>query len=379
MRIARVLLLAFLAFALAACSEPTPTPSPTPMPPMPTATATPMPTPTASDGLHPAVIWQYDTGVEPYAPVVSGRMLYASAGHYVHAIDTVTGEQLWQYGESPATHSPLTEHDGIVYVGSSLKGSTFLVAIDSADGSVQWRVPTDGTVSFQPVVSGWTVVAAGYSAPITAFDVETGNVIWQSTYGFPLVWDTPIVDGGTVYALEGAAAVVALDAATGRERWLSGTTGTPTTITLADGTLYAVGEVLGSEGDVLVEAIDPSSGEGLWEFTKHGLEPDVVVAGGTMYAKGNDRYPISLTALDPQTGFAVWWYPRAHLSSPPVVSDGVVYAGSSDGIVFAFDAASGDTLDDYGPVCYAPVRRLVVDAHVMYAACGDGRLYAIGL
>ncbi len=322
---------------------------------------------------HSAVLWQYDTNAEPYAPEVRDAVLYTSAGNHVHAVDVTTGEQLWRYGEEYDTHSQPTERDGVVYVGTFKSDGAFLVALDGTDGRVLWRVPTGSPVELQPVVSRGRVVAGSYTGPIFAVDAETGASAWESTTYMP-TWDSPIADDGIVYALAGAAAAYALDAVTGEVRWEYVTNGTPTTMTLADGVLYFAGDLVreGAAGDASVEAVDAASGVLLWEFLLHEVIPEIAVAGGLMYVKD---YGDNLVAMNAQTGAEVWRFAET-LSSAPVISDGVVYVAGFDGSVYALDAASGKLLWELHSVASGYVSSLTVADDVVYAAAWN-RLYAI--
>ena len=313
---------------------------------------------------HPAVLWQYDAGSEPYAPAVRDGVAYVSAGNYVHAVDAATGTLLWRYGETYANHSPPATSDSVVYVGSNESGGAFVVALDAASGNVLWRFPTGGPVDFPPAVSGGTVYAASFDGFLYALDAETGALSWKfnaSAYG----WATaPVASGGTVYVAEGGA-LHALDAGTGAVRWRHGSDGAASSVILADGVLYVA-------EDGALYALDAGTGEVLQPYEGGELIPEIDVSGGMIYAR---TYGDDLVALSAQSGAVVWRF-AGNLSSAPAVSDGVVYVGSFDGDVFAFDATTGALLAEYA-TGYSYVGGLSVSGGLVYAANGDGRLYAI--
>ena len=319
---------------------------------------------------HPSMLWEYNTGSEPYAPEVRGSRLYTSGGNYVHAVDVATGERRWLYGKEYDSHSQPAESGGVVYVGTFGDDGAFLAALDGEDGDVLWRVPTDSPVDLQPVVSSGRVVAGSYTSPMFAVGATTGAPAWA----FPTLEpasEAPLVEGSVVYLLTSAGVAYALDAATGDERWRYVAKGAPRTLALDDGVLYLTGDF----ADVTVEAVDAFSGELLWDYQLDDLVPETAVAGGLLYARDFDD---NLVARDARTGDEVWRFDGI-LSSPPVVSDGVVYLGGFDGGIYAFDATSGEPLLSLESVTSGYVGDLTVVGDVLYAASGNGWLYAIDL
>jgi PQQ-dependent dehydrogenase (methanol/ethanol family) len=208
----------------------------------------------------------------------------------VHALDAATGERLW-------THDPNVDRGwsrnvccGFVNRGVALYGDKVfvgtldarLVAIDRATGKRVWDVATgEGgrpySITGAPrVVEGKVIIGNagadfGVRGYVTAYDAETGDLVWR-TYTVP---GNP-ADGFESPAMERAAATW-----TG-EWWVSGGGGTAW-----DGMAY----------DPELRLLYVGTGNGTpsvrWLRSPGG---------------GDNLYLCSVLALDPDTGEVVWHY-----------------------------------------------------------------------
>lgn len=156
---------------------------------------------------------------------------------------------------------------------------------------------------------GWLPGTVPKAAPTVAWHFATGARIVSS----------PVVAGGLAYVGSDDGHVYALEAATGRLRWAWRTEGpVPSTPAVSDGRVH----VLSYDGRL--HTLDATSGAPLWTFRTQGER--------RFEARGlHGTQPRTQTIADPYD---------VYLSSP-AVADGMVYVGSSDGHVYALDAASG--------------------------------------
>lgn len=201
-----------------------------------------------------------------------------------------------------------------------------------------------------PERQGVAASAAPRSAP---------GVLWQFSTGRRIV-SSPVWAAGVLYIGSDDGHLYALDAASGRLRWAWRTEGpVAATPAVAEGRVH----VLSYDGRV--HTLDATSGEPLWTFATggerrfearglHGTQPrtqtiadpyDVflsspAVAGGMVYVGSSDGH---LYALDAASG-ALRWKQRTGdvVHASPAVADGVAVVGSWDGALYAFDAASGE-------------------------------------
>ena len=151
--------------------------------------------------------WSYDLGTLrglEATPLVKDGVLYStSAWSLVYAFDARTGHLLWQYDPHvPKDHAKFVCCDvvnrgvalyrGRVYVGT-LDGR--LIALDAKTGAVVWEVqttPKDGpyAITGAPRIAKGRVLIGNAGSEyavrgfLSAYDAETGNLIWR-TYTVP--------------------------------------------------------------------------------------------------------------------------------------------------------------------------------------------------
>jgi eukaryotic-like serine/threonine-protein kinase len=227
------------------------------------------------------------------------------------------------------------------------------------------------------------------------------GVKWQFATGDRIV-SSPVWDAGLLYFGSNDGHVYALDAASGEQRWAWRTEGpVPSTPAVHDGRVH----VLSYDGRL--HTLDAATGAPLWKFATggerrfearglHGATPrmqtiadpyDVylsspAVANGTVYFGSSDGH---LYALDAASG-ALRWKQRTGdvVHASPAVAYGLVVVGSWDGRLYAFDAQSGAERWRFQAGLDPAMHNqqgfqssaAIVDG-VVYVGCRDAHLYAV--
>ncbi|GII88780.1 hypothetical protein Ssi03_67700 [Sphaerisporangium siamense] len=179
----------------------------------------------AADG---RIRWTFRTGGWiTSTPVVADDVVYFGSwdGH-VYAVDTRTRQAKW------STYVPFkwtatignvlfnpALANGVLYIGDK---NYDLLALNIADGSIRWRMPTKDIVDSRPVVADGVVYVGSRDHNVYAFDAATGRLIWKRLTG-NAVFSSPAVRDGVVYVGSNDAYVYAFDAADGRVLWVHGT------------------------------------------------------------------------------------------------------------------------------------------------------------
>jgi outer membrane protein assembly factor BamB len=224
-------------------------------------------------------------------------------------------------------------------------------------------VAVDSGLVFFPVVQG----------ELCAADVNTGNVVWTFTNGFP-PGSSPTVANGLVYAWfqtsNNAGALYALNENTGAVVWSSPTSGTVRYVTAANGVLY-----FGIAGTVY--AVSASTGSALWDFqtTGTGVSAPAVANGAVYVTSANEN----LYALNANSGAEQWQVGLSGAPGTPVIVNGELYVQAwsltTGSHVWAYVAATGRVLWGYY-LGNAVVKDLAVANGVVYFGTG-GPFYAL--
>ncbi len=236
-------------------------------------------------------LWEQDVGSPVYgAPAVTGDLVVVGTevGEVV-AYRIATGEEAWRRElDAGAVPASLLVADGAIYAAT--EGGS-LAALSPADGAVTWTMPVGGRVTRGPAFAHGTLYVGVAGIGLLAIDPSTQVVRWTAQLG-PGEVGTPAVSGGRVYVARGLLAVdaehdlVALDVRDGREIWTFPSPGGEQMHVgaIAHGRVYAV-----SEGGSLY-AIDPTTGRQVWTLFIGGrLATLATVAGDVVYVSSTDK------------------------------------------------------------------------------------------
>jgi outer membrane protein assembly factor BamB len=234
-------------------------------------------------------------------PTVDGRAVYYQGGGLLHAVDALTGSDMWSYpvGEPGAAGSMPTRPvvaDGVVY----LTAGTRVLALDARSGAERWHFDAPAVMFAPP-----------------AHVPGTG------------------AEGGGVYVADHLGTVYALDPADGRARWRVATEPRQS----VEPVLVAAGGVHLGAGSALY-TLDAVTGTPRWRFAAQGeVVGSPAVADGRVHFGSKDH---CLYTVDAQGGQLRWRLETGgEITGSPVAAEGVVYACSKDRCVYALDATKG--------------------------------------
>ncbi|NJP46955.1 outer membrane protein assembly factor BamB family protein [Actinacidiphila epipremni] len=235
-------------------------------------------------------------------PTVVGRAVYYQGGGQLHAVDALTGSEMWSYpvGEPGAAGSMPTRPvvaDGVVY----LTAGTRVLALDARNGVERWH----------------------FDAPAVMFAP-------------PAHVPGPAANGGGVYVVDHLGTVYALDpGAGGRQRWRVATEPRQS----VEPVVVAAGAVHLGAGSALY-TLDAAGGTPRWRFAAQGeVVGSPAVADGRVHFGSKDH---CLYTVDAQGGQLRWRLETGgEITGSPVSAEGVVYACSKDRCVYALDATKG--------------------------------------
>jgi len=280
--------------------------------------------------------------------VVNGTVYVGTLENGFVAYEAETGEELWRYKDGREVGGSPAVIDGTAYIGMD----DALHAVDTETGEHMW----DLDMGESPAITFHEgVVYAAGEGDIHAIDVEAREKLWSSDADYYRTYRHPAVAGGNVYYSSGT--VYSFDAETGEENWSIQLDDTSAYVAVSDGVLYTVAE----PG---MWAIDAESGEKLWEFEIDRYPEAPAVDGEKVYVGGRDS---PFCALDAGTGEVAWSTDEDFdLEVPPTVAGGVVYAChyTTTGTVTAFDTETGEELWESEE--FLPKSGVVVDDESIY-------------
>lgn len=331
-------------------------------------------------------------------PVVAGgRIFTLDSAEHVTATGT-NGGTLWQADLTPAgDRSGDASGGGLAFADGRVFATTGfgeLVALDASSGAVVWRQRFEAPVAGAPAVAGGKVFAVARDGSAWAVGAADGKVAWQMSGSAAQAGvadgSAPAVAGDTVIFPFASGQIAVAVVADGLPKWAgfvagkrlgrayasySDLTGAPV---VAGGTIYA-GSTAGR-----LSATDLETGSTLWSVQDGAADP-VVMAGGSLFLVNDEDQLLRLNAA---TGEEVWrvdlpYFTKdkdkrrraIHAHYGPVLAGGRLITASSDGLLRAFDPASGKLVGSAeikGGAASGPV----VSGGTLYVVSKSGQLLA---
>lgn len=331
-------------------------------------------------------------------PIVGGGLVFTMDSRAAVTATALSGGTAWRTDITPSLESGNSASGGgLAYEGGRVyatSGFGELVALDAASGRVIWRQRVDAPIGGGPAVQNGIVYVAARNNVGWAVRASDGRVLWQ-TSGTPseagvMGVTVPAVQGNTVVFAFPSGQLLAVDTETGGTLWTAQIAGTRVGRSIAvirDVTgdpVISDGRVYGGTSSGRINAIDMQSGLEDWN-SRDGANSPVVVAGGSVFAV-NDQ--AQLIRLDAATGGVIWRMPlpyytdqrvrrqdRIYAHFGPVLAGGRLYVASSDGVLRAFDPASGQLVGQ-APIPGGAAAAPVVANQMLFVVSRDGQLHA---
>ena len=212
-----------------------------------------------------------------------------------------------------------------------------------------WRYEVEGRALSPTVMSDGRVYVSRDNNPLSALDVETGELLWQETAaGYYGTASPNVVDGVVYVGLDGRSGsgyLYALNAETGELLWKYETFEVVHVPTVSDGIVYV------ATRDHGIVALDAESAVPLRSYDFDFLvqyspfrNNSPAVTDGILYSALNQGARYYAFAMDLESGKLLWRHEiPAPMSGSPQVQNGVVYVSSS-GIIYALNRTSGELL-----------------------------------
>ncbi len=276
-------------------------------------------------------------------PTSDGQNVYAFFTDYGLVSYTHDGKERWRLPLGPF-NNPFGQAASPVLSGTTLlqpcdaESGSFFVAVNKDTGKVKWRVErpeyTRGfstPILYKPAKGPAQVLLAG-SYQLTAYQVETGEVVW---YSRGLTWQlkpTPVMDGENVYVLGWAG-----EADPGQQEEIPSFAATLEKLDADKDGKLSKDEVAGQYPKMPKEWIsydldvDGTLGERDWKLFQ------------SKRAVVNGIRAIKLGGSGDMTSSIQWTYSKSLPNVPsPLLYNGVLYLVKDSGILTALDPKTGE-------------------------------------
>lgn len=326
--------------------------------------------------------------------------IYAMVNHTLYRLNPVTHTPLWQFQMPvPTDVENISEWrqvvQGVYYTLGPGSDGYYLYAINTADGSLRWKLKVpyaeadQGVAGYGPLIANGVLylsiasMAHGYS-DVSALDISNGNVLWQQRYEGTgiMIRDDPASDMTAGLVLQAATSeilygttytgtvnsaqvtIFALKAKTGQELWRKSRPSAATPeygySQVVDGVLCMTEAFTDGSQPHYVYGYDAATGSLEWSVPLDGSIQTLATLNGILYlgvdhlqSPAGGGYYIasgSVYALRASDGGEIWHYNTAAGASIPVVANGTVYVSLShedsshlgDQAIIALNASTGD-------------------------------------
>ncbi len=316
----------------------------------------------------------------PY--VYAGKVYVADSRGNVEAIDAVSGDRIWEHETGLPLSGGPGAGDHLVLVGSR---DGELIALDATSGTERWRTRLSSEILSVPKAAAGRVVVHTMDGNLFGLDAADGRQVWLFSRSVPVLTlrgsSSPVISGDKVICGFASGKLNAFDLQTGELQWESSIS-IPSGRTELERMVDIDGELAVVDGVIYVAtfqgdlaAVSLETGVVLWrrEMSSHaGAAAD----GYQVYVSDAED---QVWAIDPRSGAALWKQKklRGRRLSAPAVLDQFVLVGDFEGYLHWLSVEDGSlvarTRVGDAPISTPPIVR----DGIAYVYGDGGRLAAL--
>jgi outer membrane protein assembly factor BamB len=296
----------------------------------------------ANTGLKKWSFFECGCAGQPSSLVIpaNGLVYFNSSDNNLHALNALTGAQVWSFPNVSRYGNTPTVDNGVLYVAGN---DGYLYALNAMTGAHIWSIFSEtnvgGIIGGSASVSNGVVYFTNTVAGLYAVDSATGILKWQYNDAGLTCSTTPKIGNGLVFIASDNSQIYAVDTATGVLKWLD------SKFDIIEGISDVIlnnGLILMTESDS-VNGRDASTGALLWDigFPAQRFDVSPYAYNGTLFVNSYIGSTGYLYALDPATGNKKWELDLlAAAEAGAAGANGVLFFSGADSI-YAVDAVTG--------------------------------------
>jgi outer membrane protein assembly factor BamB len=272
---------------------------------------------------------QFGDWVRSSPCVHNNTVFIASDDNNIYALDTSTGNEIWNYTTTEDVDSSPAVAYGRVYIGGRNRK---FYCLDETNGNLLWSFDTVGAISSSACIMNSRVVFGTDDYKVYCLDAIAGNPLWNFSTG-GAVRSSPAVADGKVFFGSIDRKVYALNLTSGALIW---SYATPSSI--ADSPSVVAGRVFISVYKTIC-CLGALNGGLVWNYTAGDvIHSSPAIVGGNVYFGCNDYRMYCLSG----DGALKWTFTAGDIIySSPAVAGGRLLFGSDDRRVYCLNATDG--------------------------------------
>jgi eukaryotic-like serine/threonine-protein kinase len=318
-----------------------------------------------------APVWTYalEGGIEATAAITGNTVYVGSLGGSFVAIDLASGKEKWKYKASDEIKSSPAVDKQTVYFGDE-KGT--LHALNANSGQKKFSFQAEAGITASPVIFQDHILIGSYDQNLYCLKPD-GSVHWKVEtegyiHGTPAIWNGNAVIAGC----DGFLRVIQItDGSEKQKIKLGAYVGASPSV--SEERLF-----VGTFGNTVL-GVDLKQGKILWQYenpdARFPFYSSPAVLDKKVFLGGRDKF---FHALDTQTGKEVWKFPaKSRVESSPVISGNTIYFGTVGGQVYGLAANTGKVVWQYDAAEAVLASPAIVDGKMVIGTQG-GTLYCFG-
>lgn len=322
-------------------------------------------------------VWTYHSNANVVnTPAYTNTLvIFGNSLGNVEALNRNNGKLVWSFKTKGAIYSSPAVSGNLVVLGS---GDGNIYALNTTNGKLVWKVAAQKSVLGSPVIQDGKVYIGASDNSFQCLDLKTGKSIWKFNEIEGTIVDKPLIYQGKVIFGSWGRYLYALGLKTGslQWKWTNGSANrmfSPAMCTpvATNGIVYIAAP------DRVLTAINANNGETLWRNKEATVRESIGLSADSslVYGKTMNDYIVAYKTSATDNGIAEKinvGYGYEHTPSDLVEKDGVLFFGTKNGIIYAINPKTKETIWAH-KIDNAMVNSFkVIDKNTLLASTMDG-------